>query len=114
MPMKCMDQIPLPMASDPPASHQRAELPFVAVMRPAIARAVYEASMATAMEMTTSQALYVLVSIDGLSHVAAGLLAAEPDADLLEYFPVLAHALSTPQMGDVMLRRLWRVQLRDN
>ena len=53
MPMKCIDQMPSPMAAAPPASHQRATRPSAVARRPAMSSAVYEARMATSREMVT-------------------------------------------------------------
>jgi hypothetical protein len=53
MPMKCIDQMPSPIAAAPPASHQRATRPWVLASRPAMSSAVYEARMATSSENTT-------------------------------------------------------------
>src|SRR5882724_612259 len=58
MPMKCMDQIPVPMENAPPRSHRRPGRPSEAEMREARSSAVYDASDATARETKTSQKLY--------------------------------------------------------
>ena len=55
MPMKCIDQMPVPMENAPPSSQSFAARPFEAVMRLVRSRAVYEASVATSTERTTSQ-----------------------------------------------------------
>ncbi len=55
MPTKCMDQIPMPMAMEPPNSHQRAAFRVVVLIRPAISSAVYEARMATSNEIITNE-----------------------------------------------------------
>ncbi|SIK72394.1 Uncharacterised protein [Mycobacteroides abscessus subsp. abscessus] len=53
MPMKCMDQMPRPMASAPPVSHTLRATPVVARTRLAIPSAVYDARMATQIDSTT-------------------------------------------------------------
>ncbi|KAG1467096.1 hypothetical protein G6F57_013154 [Rhizopus arrhizus] len=64
MPMKCIDQMPRPMAKPPPSRHhQAAPLPGAVTVRPAIASAVYEAITATSNEIATSHGLYVPTSI---------------------------------------------------
>ena len=40
MPMKCMDQMPMPIANAPPMSHAAADAPREAVMREARSSAV--------------------------------------------------------------------------
>jgi hypothetical protein len=40
MPMKCMDQMPVPIENAPPRSHRRAGKPFEAEMREARSSAV--------------------------------------------------------------------------
>jgi hypothetical protein len=50
MPMKCMDQMPKPIAMPPPTSHSRPP----EVMRPAKLSAEYEATAATMMDSSTS------------------------------------------------------------
>ena len=57
MPMKCMDQMPTPMASEPAASHRRSAGRSLVAIRAASRRAVYETAMATPMERPTSQEL---------------------------------------------------------
>jgi hypothetical protein len=57
MPMKCIDQIPLPMASAPPSSHSRDSAPRVRTTRTESPRAVCETKMATATDKATSQGL---------------------------------------------------------
>src|ERR1700761_6850019 len=55
MPMKCIDQMPMPIATDPPTSHHLDAFPWASVTRPAISSAVYEASIAISTEAITSQ-----------------------------------------------------------
>ncbi|MNT58153.1 hypothetical protein D3C72_1955710 [compost metagenome] len=55
MPIKCIDQIPVPMASAPPAIHRYTARPLAVVIRPVRSRAVYEARMATHSEINTSE-----------------------------------------------------------
>ncbi len=55
MPMKCIDQMPIPMANAPPRSQDTAAAPVDAVMREARSSAVYEARAATRNESRTSQ-----------------------------------------------------------
>jgi hypothetical protein len=55
MPMKCMDQMPRPMAQPPPSSHNTLILGEGAVVtRLAMSSAVKDASMATSSETTTN------------------------------------------------------------
>ncbi len=53
MPMKCIDQMPNPIATAPPSNHQRATLPCAVASRPAMSNAVYDASTATTIEKPT-------------------------------------------------------------
>ena len=55
MPMKCIDQMPAPMESDPPASQDRRATPVLRVIRSAIVSPVYEAAMETAIDSATSR-----------------------------------------------------------
>ncbi len=55
MPMKCIDQIPVPIEKAPPHSHQRAATPLDEVIRLAKSSAVYDANIATSSERRTSQ-----------------------------------------------------------
>jgi hypothetical protein len=55
MPMKCIDQMPVPMAIPPPTNQAVAATPLDAVIRDARLSAVYEASDATKTETRTSQ-----------------------------------------------------------
>src|ERR1700679_1425136 len=58
IPTKCIDQMPMPMATDPPASHHHLEdCPCAPAIRPAISRAVNEASIAISTEANTSHGL---------------------------------------------------------
>jgi hypothetical protein len=52
--MKCIDQIPVPMAKAPPATHQRAAAPAEWATRSARRSAVYDARTATSHETRTS------------------------------------------------------------
>src|SRR5262245_4432077 len=58
IPMKCMDQMPVPMETAPPASHARAAAPLEAVILEARSSAVYDANDATQTETRTSHGLY--------------------------------------------------------
>ena len=55
IPMKCMDQMPMPIENAPPISQSWAERPLEAVMRVARSSAVYDAKIATMIESSTSQ-----------------------------------------------------------
>jgi hypothetical protein len=55
MPMKCIDQTPLPIASAPPMSHSLDGTPFERATRADKRRAVWETRIATATDRTTSQ-----------------------------------------------------------
>ena len=57
MPMKCIDQMPMPIAKAPPRSQETAAAPVEAVRREARSSAVYEASTATRNESSTTQVL---------------------------------------------------------
>jgi hypothetical protein len=57
MPMKCIDQMPRPMANAPPSSHEAAAAPAEAVMRDARSSAVYDARIATNNDSATTQLL---------------------------------------------------------
>ena len=58
MPMKCIDQMPLPIASAPPMSHNRLEgAAFVRATRAERLRAVCETNIATATDSATNQGL---------------------------------------------------------
>ncbi|MCY1373894.1 hypothetical protein D9M69_611950 [compost metagenome] len=53
MPIKCIDQMPMPMATAPPAVHKCTARPLAVAMRPVRSSAVYEARIATQSEMMT-------------------------------------------------------------
>jgi hypothetical protein len=57
MPMKCIDQIPLPIALAPPTSHSRDDAPCARATRAESRSAVCDTKMATATDRTTSQGL---------------------------------------------------------
>ena len=57
MPMKCMDQMPMPIAAAPPSSHRRPPERPPSATRAASLRAVYATTIATRMESATSQEL---------------------------------------------------------
>ncbi len=57
MPMKCIDQMPMPMATAPPSSHRRPPPRPASATRAASLSAVYETTIATRMESATSQGL---------------------------------------------------------
>src|ERR1043166_97940 len=59
--MKCIDQMPMPIAVAPPHSQSRADLPRAVTMRPAMSSAVYEARIATKNDAATSSGLKVLM-----------------------------------------------------
>ncbi len=61
MPMKCIDQIPPPIATAPPPSQRRADERFAFDTRTARLSAVYETRIATITERLTSHGLYVPV-----------------------------------------------------
>lgn len=69
MPRKCMAQIPIPMAAEPPNSQRRATLSGDFATRPAMSNAVYDAKMAVISEANTSQGLYVPLN----KHLSSGL-----------------------------------------
>jgi hypothetical protein len=56
MPMKCIDQMPMPMDSAPALSHAQdlRGLAVVELTQPARSKAVYEAMIATSTESVTS------------------------------------------------------------
>ena len=53
MPMKCMAQMPKPMAKPPPTSQARAASSVATRMRSASVSAVYEARIATRSDIST-------------------------------------------------------------
>src|SRR6185312_10828587 len=55
MPMKCMDQMPEPIATAPPTAQMRAAGPFERATRDARLNAVYDTNTATATDSSTSQ-----------------------------------------------------------
>ena len=55
MPMKCIDQMPMPIAAAPPSNHQRPDEGPASATRAASFRAVYATTMATRMDRPTSQ-----------------------------------------------------------
>ncbi len=55
MPMKCMAQMPLPIASAPPAIQKYGARPWAWRTRIARLRAVYDARMATRIDTKTSR-----------------------------------------------------------
>ena len=61
MPMKCIDQIPPPIAIAPPPSQRRADERFAFDTRTARTSAVYETRIATITERQTSHGSYVPV-----------------------------------------------------
>src|SRR5215213_628444 len=58
IPVKCIDQIPMPMANAPLVSQTTRDRPCAAVTRPATSSAVYEAITATRYESATSRKSY--------------------------------------------------------
>src|SRR6185437_938217 len=59
MPMKCIDQMPMPIEAAPPSSQSRPARRSAPATRSVSRRAVYETRMATTTESVTSQGLYV-------------------------------------------------------
>jgi hypothetical protein len=59
MATKCMLQIPMPIATDPPRSHAARRRPWAAVTRLARSSAAYDASIAITIERMTSTGWYV-------------------------------------------------------
>src|SRR5688572_16203924 len=57
MPMKCMDQMPAPMAKAPQTSQYQERFSLADATRPARSSAVYDAMIATTMERVTSAGL---------------------------------------------------------
>ena len=57
MPMKCIDQTPVPIATAPPSSQLRPTVPRDSATRAASLSTVYETTIATTMERVTSQGL---------------------------------------------------------
>ena len=68
MPIKCMAQMPTPMAKPPPSSQTSATRPVEEATRPAISSAVNEASIATSIETITVNASYEVTNIV-ISHI---------------------------------------------
>jgi hypothetical protein len=65
MPMKCMDQMPKPIALPPPSSQSRLSRGVGAVVtRLAMSSAVNDASMATSSETTTNHGVKLPISIN--------------------------------------------------
>ena len=58
MATKCIDQIPMPIATAPPASQTRWARPHVAAIRPANWNAVYDAMIAITTDSMTSLGSY--------------------------------------------------------
>ncbi len=55
MPMKCIDQMPQPMATAPPPTHRRIDEPPTREIREESRSAVWETNTATAIDRRTSQ-----------------------------------------------------------
>ena len=53
MPMKCIDQMPVPMATAPPTSQSCADDPFARATLAASRSAVWDTTMATSIESST-------------------------------------------------------------
>jgi hypothetical protein len=66
MPMKCIDQIPLPIASAPPTSQSRDNVPCARATRAESRSAVCDTKMATATDRTTSQGLQMPAKVQML------------------------------------------------
>jgi hypothetical protein len=58
MPMKCIDQTPMPIATPPPPIHAARPRPCASCTREPRSSAVYDAITAVAIDTATSQPLY--------------------------------------------------------